>query len=167
MTGMPPKLLTLVKPMLADFLFVCHRLPDAQRRQFEILNGVDTYDPDRSALDFASRIGPKWAAVKTDGQPVAVGGLNMVIPGVWQDFLLSTDECWNSYAKSVTRFCKDIVAKLLASGEARRIQAVTLASNTHIRGWYALIGMQYEGTMRAYGPQGEDAVMYARTGETK
>lgn len=167
MTGMPPKLLTLVKPMLADFLYVCHQLPDAQRRQFEILNGVDAYDPERSALDLASRIGPKWAVVKQDGQPVAVGGLNMVIPGVWQDFLISTEECWQQYAKSVTRFVDDIAAQLLVSGEARRIQAVTLATNTQIRGWYELIGMNYEGTLRAYGAHGEDAVMYARTGESK
>lgn len=51
--------------------------------------------------------------------------------------------------------------RLLGMVNLRRVQATT----TFVQGqrWLELLGFEYEGTMRKYGPAGEDHLLYART----
>jgi RimJ/RimL family protein N-acetyltransferase len=166
MTGLPPKVsndVALVTPTLMDFLYVCHHLPQDQRDQWCALTS-DTYDPDNAVLTLSCRPGPKWAVIKSNGVPLAIGGYDAIRTGVWQDFLISTEEAWEKHLIDVTRFCRKVMQSMFDGG-AHRLQAMVLADREEAKKWYRLVGLEYEGTFRNYGSRGEDAMMYARVKE--
>lgn len=155
--------LKLAKPMLMDYIAICHQLPDDQRHQWAALNG-EPYDPETVALEVASRAGPRWVLVDQCGVPVMLGGFQMLAPGVWQDWLLSTELAWTRYPKAATRVCRQQI-NLMLETEAHRVQATCLASRQRVRDWYRLVGYQYEGRLRRAAANGEDVVIYARVRE--
>lgn len=166
MTNMPPsvdipKLVTLTKPLLADYLFIAHHLPEDQQRQASALSDGSPYDPERFALAMACRVGPKWALVQQDGTPVAIGGYDMIRPGVWQDYLIGTVDGWKHYWRSITKHCNQVMAFMLKE-EAWRLQCVALADRTMAHKWFKAVGLEYEGTLRNYGAAGEDCFMFSR-----
>jgi hypothetical protein len=170
MTTMPPAVdigerpiegLALVKPRLIDYLWICTHLPEVQRRQYEALTDCAKFDVERVAMSFALRAGPQWALVKQDGTPIAVGGYDMIRNGVWQDFLLTTDEAWTHHAIAVTRACRKIMATML-DGHAHRLQAILLADRADVRKWYRLLDLKFDGDLPGFGAHGEDAVIYSR-----
>jgi hypothetical protein len=49
----------------------------------------------------------------------------------------------------------------MANG-ARRLECVSLASRSQAHRWYATIGLTFEGTLRQYAANGEDAKLFSR-----
>jgi RimJ/RimL family protein N-acetyltransferase len=164
MTKMPPQYTTLTKPLLTDILIVCYRLPALERKQWEALTDGLAYDAERTALTLANIEGPKWALVTLAGEPLAVAGLSYVRPEVWQEWLIATELAWAQHGRTITRHCKRMMDRLLET-EARRIQCVCLSEKTQAQAWYRVLGFHHEGTLKAYGANGEDCEMYARTAE--
>lgn len=164
MTTLPPptpNLTTLTKPLLVDFIFICQKLPEDERRQYEALSDGVPYDSERHAIQLAASLGPRWALVKGDGQPLAIGGFSYIRPLVWQDWLIGTPEAWRDHWRSISKHCRRMMDRMLET-EAHRIQCVSLADRTAAHHWYRVLGYEREGTLRAYGANGEDAVMFAR-----
>lgn len=153
----------IVKPMLTDIMMVCRALAPVQREQFEVFEGRE-YEPDELAVELFTSAGPKWALLDARGEPLGVAGFHYLSPGVWQDWLVSTARTWEEFPRATTRACRTMVEAMLEQ-DARRVQAICLASREDVRKWYRLIGYEYEGTFRSYGVNGEDAVMYARVRE--
>lgn len=167
MTENPPRVdlkqPQLVKPLLVDFVYVCQRLPEDQRRQWTAFSFDGApYDAERAALALASKAGPQWCLVHADGTPIAIGGYDMLREGVWQDWLIGTEEGWRDHWRSITRACNRVMRRMLET-EAHRLQCVALADRTMAHRWFGAVGLTYEGTLHRYGYNGEDAVMYART----
>lgn len=167
MTGNPPTVDTkqpqLVTPLLVDFVYVCQRLPEDQRRQWTALSFQgEPYDPDRAAIALAAKCCPKWCLVHPDGTPIAIGGYDMIREGVFQDWLIGTEEGWRDHWRAITKACNRVMKRMLET-EAHRLQCVALADRTMAHKWFRSVGLKYEGTLRGYGYNGEDAVMYART----
>lgn len=163
MTQMPPRvnLLTLTKPLLADYIYIAHHMPEDQRRQWSALGDGKPFDPETMAICLASRSGPRWTLVEPDGTPVVLGGFDMIREGVWQDFMIGTEDGWRKHWRGITKHSKRVM-DLMLNTEAHRLQCVALADRTMARKWFAAVGLEYEGTLRGYGYNGEDAVMYAR-----
>jgi hypothetical protein len=148
------------KPHLGDFVAVCTQLPQDEREQFEAFTG-ETFDPARVAAAFSLRGGPAWV-VTADDEPIIVAGFDMIRPGVWQDWLFSTPKAWDAqHWRSVTKICKKAMDALLRD-DAHRLQCVSLASRIHAHRWYRPLGLTLEGTLRGYGVNGEDALMFSR-----
>jgi RimJ/RimL family protein N-acetyltransferase len=165
MTAIAPKLETrLVKPMLIDYVTVCQRLPAIERRQWEALTDGEPFDAERAALALANLDGPKWALVTIAGEALAVAGLSYVRPEVWQEWLIASELAWSLEWRTITRHCKRAMDRMLET-EARRIQCVCLSEKKLARQWYHVLGFRHEGTLRAYGANGEDCEMYARIAE--
>jgi hypothetical protein len=144
---------------LIDFLQVCSKLPADEIEQFEAFTG-EPYNWQRAAALFSQRPGPSWVIV-ADGTPIVVAGFDQIRPGVWQDWLLSTPAAWDKYWRSVTKISRRVMDEMLQQG-AHRLQCVSLASRIHAHRWYRPLGLEREGLLRAYGVNGEDAVMYSR-----
>lgn len=166
MSELPPpvalqNLTTLTKPLLADYIYCAHYLPEDQRRQWVALWDGKPYDSERLAIMLASRPGPKWALVEQDGKPVCIGGYDMIREGVWQDFLIGSVEGWQNHWRSITKHCRRVMDVMLKT-EAWRLQTVSLADRTRAHQWYRTLGLEYEGTLRAYGANGEDCFMFSR-----
>lgn len=164
MTTLPPstpRLTALVKPMLADYVVICHQLPEDERRQFEALSDGEPYDPERHAITLASTPGPRWALVGTNGEALAIGGFTYIRPLVWQDWLIGTPAAWTHHWRTISKHCRRMLDRMLET-EAHRIQCVSLADRTAAHHWYRVLGYEREGVLRCYGANGEDAVMFSR-----
>jgi len=149
-------------PFLIDFLIVAQQMTDDQRNQLEEMTG-EKYDAERAAVAAFTTPGPKWVFKTDEGQPIAVGGYAPQRPGVWRDYMLTTDEAWSpTYFGAVTRRCVRIVEAMLKSGEAHRLECISLASRTKAHDWYRIVGLHKEGVLHGYAASGADAIIFAR-----
>lgn len=146
-------------PKLIDFLQVCSRVPEDEREQYEAFTG-EKFDPEYVAAVYSLRPGPAWVGA-VDDKPIAIAGFDIIRPGVWQDWMFSTPEVWTTYWRETTKVVRRLMGVVLQQ-EAHRLQCVSLASRIHAHRWYRPLGLVLEGTLRSYGVNGEDALMFAR-----
>ena len=148
------------KPSLSDILLICDRLPEDEREQYEAFTG-DRFDRDRMALGLASKSGPSWVLTAA-GAPLCAAGFDYIRPGVWQDWMVNTPEAFGQHWRATTRHVRRVMDAMLDQTDTHRLQCVSLASRIHAHRWYAVLGLAPEGTLRAYGANGEDAIMFSR-----
>lgn len=163
MTGIPPQVcvrgLFLAQPRLVDFLHVCHQVSEDQRREYVALQGKP-FDADCVALELANRGAPYWAIVSQTGETIAIGGFTWIRKGVWQDWLLYAEGCWSEHWRGLSKICRRVIDTMMQ--DSHRIQCITLASRDSARSWYRILGYEYEATLKGFGCDGEDAVIYSR-----
>lgn len=148
------------KPSLSDILLICDQLPGDEREQYEAFTG-QPFNRDTMALGLASKPGPSWVLCG-DGSPIAAAGFDYIRPGVWQDWMVNTPEAFGQHWRTTTKHVRRAMNAMLDQTDTHRLQCVSLASRIHAHRWYAVIGLAPEGTLRAYGANGEDAIMFAR-----
>lgn len=150
-------------PTLLDFIRVCIKLPQDERDQLEAITG-QSYDVDGCALGNFSINGPKWVA-KDGDEPIAIGGFAMLRPGVWQDFMLNTDDGFEKHWFPLTRSCRRVMNSMLA-GNAHRLECIVpasrLAARPILEKWYGVLGYNKEATLYGYCANGADAVIFSR-----
>ncbi len=148
-----------------NLLTVCRALPQEEFDLWRIMTGVE-HTPESLAIGLSSSTG--WIIHNGD-QPLAAAGYTRQRPGVWRTWMAATDLAWEPYGRETTRIVRDNIAKVLSEGIAHRVETVTLADRKRARDWYPKIGLQHESTLRGYGINGEDAVIYValRDAETK
>lgn len=147
------------KASLTDLLIICHRLPEDERDQYEAFTGRP-YDSQEMALGCAVRTGPSWVLYCDEG-PLCAAGFDYLRPGVWQDWMVSTPECWTKHWRGVTKNVKRVMDAMLTT-EAHRLQCVSLRSRIHAHRWYEVLGLTLDGPLPGYGAHGEDALMFSR-----
>ena len=105
--------------------------------------------------------GPKLACVMDDtGEPVAMGGVAVHLPGVGQAWFVGTDKI-SPYGLEVTRACKQIVDGLMTEHDIHRVQAFSAAFHTKAHQWLRSIGFVEESTLPAYGRNREDFLIFS------
>lgn len=145
---------------LSELLMVTAWARTDEREQHEAFSGRP-YDYEDFAAELHLRHGPRWLLATEDG-PVAAAGFTMIRPGVWQDWMVSTDSAWVPGTwQGVTRHARRVM-DLMLQGGAHRLQCVSLASRIHAHRWYRPLGLEQEGVLHAYGVNGEDAIMFYR-----
>lgn len=96
-----------------------------------------------------------------DGKILGVVGWFELWPGVCELFVLPT-----IHLPGAGRVFAKAMKKYLFSFEkvknARRIQITSVKDELHIR-WLTWLGFTIEGTLKQYGPNGEDFLMWARS----
>jgi hypothetical protein len=147
-------------PLMLDFIKVCIKLPQDEREQLEAFTGM-AYDIDGAAVGAFTSPGPKWV-IRADGEPIIIGGFTPQRNGVWRDFLLTTPEAWEQHWFPVTRICRRVMDAVLISGQAHRLECVSLASRTKAWKWYKILGYNKEGTLHGYCANGADAIIFSR-----
>ncbi len=148
-----------------NLLTVCRALPQEEFDLWRIMSGVE-HTPEALAISLNAAAG--WIIHNGD-QPLAAAGFTMQRPGVYRTWMTATDLAWSPYGREVTRVVRDKITWILSEGIAHRVETVTLADRKRARDWYSKIGLQHESTLRGYGINGEDAVIYValRDAETK
>lgn len=149
------------KPTLTEILQVCHGLPEDEWDSYEAFNGAK-YDPNTFAARLSLMTGPSWC-IYDGNTPIAVGGFELVRRGVWQDWMVFTTAAWSpANWRGVTRYVRAAIEKMLET-EAHRLQFISLRSKIHVHKWYRVLKLRQEGVLEAYGVDGEDALIFART----
>lgn len=148
---------------MSDLEFIAFHMRPDEQAQWLSITGRTSYDPLLCARTLAGTPGPQYVLVDTDGRPFAAGGFTEVRPKVWQTWAAATDTAWDHYWRDITGHCRRMIGDLLRSGDAHRVETLALASRTRAHAWYeAGLGQRYEGTLRAYFADGQDAVVYSR-----
>lgn len=150
-------------PLLLDFIKVCINMPQDEREQLEAFTG-EKYDIDRAAIGNYSVAGPKWV-IKSDDEPICIGGFVPQRPGVYRDFMLTTAEAWKNWF-TVTRIARRAMNSMLLSKTAHRLECVCpaqrLNARPEIEKWYAVLKYNKEATLHGYCATGADAVLFSR-----
>jgi hypothetical protein len=154
------KLEVFKKPTLSDLLLICDRLCQDEREQYEAFTGAP-YSRDTMAMGLALKPGPSWVLCG-DGAPICAAGYDYIRPGVWQDWMINTPEAFGQHWRSTTKHVRKGMNAMLDQADVHRLQCVSLASRVDAHRWYAVLGLAPEGTLRAYGANGQDAIMFAR-----
>lgn len=149
---------------LVEMLRICYALPSDEREQWEAFAGR-AYDAEAVAAEFHLRPGPKWTIMEGE-LPVLAAGFTELRDGVWQDWALTTPVAWESRRwMTVTKIVRRVMDGMLQD-HGHRLQCVSLASRIQAHRWYRVLGLELEGTLRAYGVHGEDALMFSRLRST-
>ena len=150
----------LVTPTVMDLLMLCSQARQDEKDQYEALIGP--WDYEEAALGFHTRDGVKFGLMDDNHIVVCAGGWEHVIPGVWQSWMIGTDENWKKYWRSITKHSRKVMDALIDDG-ARRLQTGALSSRTEACEWYIRgLKMQYEGTVKNFGFNGEDMDTFVR-----
>lgn len=151
-------------PWMTDFLSVCIRMPEDERKQLEAFTGEE-YNSDNAAVGNFTVPGPKWVVKDAEMSPIAVGGFVPQRPGVYRDFLLSTPEAWGANWFGLTRICRRMMAAMLENG-AHRLECIVplarVAARPELERWYDSVGYRSEGILWRYLADGTDAKIYSR-----
>jgi hypothetical protein len=102
--------------------------------------------------------GPAWCARGHDGRLLACGGFAPVHPGHFYAWAHLADGKGHGLVP-ITRHAR----AWLAGGHYRRVTAYARADWVEACRWIDLLGFHAEGLLRAFGPDGEDYVVFGRT----
>lgn len=103
-----------------------------------------------------------WIACADDGTPVAVVGAWPTHPGVWQVYFFTTDR-WSQISLSLTRWIRRVMIPALRNAGAHRAECKSLSSHTEAHRWLEFLGASQEATLRGYGKDGEDFLLFVWT----
>lgn len=151
---------------LYDLLYLANDARADEREQWEALTGRP-WDVEEVANDHYNRGGLKFTLVDAVGSPpIAAGGWQELIPGVWQSWMIGTADNWATRWRAITKASRRVMDDLEQNLGARRLQTSALASRALACAWYVRgLKMQPEGIMRGFGMGGEDVAMFARVKE--
>jgi len=153
----------LAEPTMIELLFLCSEAREDEIEQYEALVGV--WDFERAAIGFYNKFGIKFSLLNDEGTAICAGGWEEIIPGVWQSWMVGTDNYWEKYWRSITKYSRRVMDGLFDTG-ARRLQTGALASRVEACNWYVRgLKMEREGLCRSFGLKGEDMATFVRIKE--
>lgn len=159
------------KGYFAALEHLCHNMAESERRQSVLVAGgdpsVDEYDPSIAFRTLSSYEGIAFFYLGDDSMPVAAGGYRHdgAVGGVWQSWMIGTDDGWKRYWRDLTKGSLWLMAQLFDGG-ARRLETTVIASRTDAQKWYTdFLGLTLEGERRGYLPNGESIMLFGMTEE--
>ena len=154
----PPE--NLVACRAIHVLILAERMREDEREQYEAL-AFEPFSVDGASKSFISKGGPAFCLVDPDGNPLCAGGFEPLVPGVWQSWMLGSYEGWENW-RAITKASRWVMGNLFAGG-ARRLQGSCIPTRSAAIEWFKRgLGMDHEGTYRAFGFHGEDLMQFAR-----
>lgn len=155
----PPR--NLIACRNGHIVYLCANMRADEIVQYEALTGYK-FDPEVAAAHMIALPGLKFTVVGPDSIPAAAGGYHEIIPGVWQSWMVGTEEGWRTSWRSITKATLWLIEGLLEQG-ARRLQTTALESRVQACEWYTrALGLKMEGVHRAFGANGEDVLAFSR-----
>lgn len=153
--------LQLTRPLVQDCLAIAAALPLDEQRQYLATTGERDYDPQNAARALLTMPGLVHCAVAEDGQPLAIGGFQMLRLGVWQGWMVVRAEAWPTHGAALTRVARALQADQLSRADCHRIEVLSTRERTHAHQWYVDgLGMHLEGTRAHYFADGSDALVF-------
>lgn len=159
----PPANVILCSP--AHLVYLAQQMRQDERDQYVAMTCADEYRPDVAARGFinTSATGYAFTVLMRSGMPAMAGGYEEVLPGVWQSWMVGTEQGWAEQWRSATKATRWLMNGLFLSG-ARRLQTISLASRKHAIEWFERsLLLRPEGLWRCYGRDGEDVSAFALT----
>ena len=96
-----------------------------------------------------------------NGKIIACGGIYPIWDGVGEAWFLGTDMV-NEKPISVTRTVKNYLDVLMSDNNLHRVQAHIRHDWDRANRWIAFLGMQKEGVVRKFSPDGRDHILFSK-----
>lgn len=140
---------------------IAEELPPGERKLFTALTGT-AFDVQEFMMTLAEIVGdtPHQYTFWAGDRAIAAGGFLPQRPGVFRTWFMAPQWAWDEHGRDLTEACQTAMDQMFNAKLAHRIETVTLVDRTEARAWYERIGLTFESTLRGYGANGEDAVMY-------
>lgn len=138
---------------------IAHHAREAERREMTD-GGWGDYEPQEHARWACSQTGPSYCCADRTGEPVVMGGLILLRPGVARSWMTGTDR-WPYVVREVTRYCRKVMAAILEA-DIHRIETVSASWHEEAHRWYRLLELERESIMVGYGADGSDFFMFRR-----
>lgn len=103
---------------------------------------------------------PATTAIDEEGHPVASFGITPLWEGVSEVWAMFDRERIGKYGVFLVKATRAFLNKQME--DHHRLQCFVYANNSKLTKFVENFGFEREGTMRKYGPTGEDFYMYAR-----
>ncbi|MBB3802056.1 hypothetical protein FHR47_002304 [Xanthomonas arboricola] len=150
----------------AHLVYLAGCMRETEQRQFLAVTGLAEYDPEVGAhwlINVAKRSGGyAFTAVMDDNTPAAAGGFEPVAPGVWQSWMVGSEEGWAQQWRSLTKAACWTADRIFDAG-AHRVQTTALVDRKEAIVWFQRsLRMRPEGIWRAFGANGEDFASFSR-----
>jgi len=146
---------------LAEYMREC------EQRQFLAVLGGQRFNADTVAHALVN----SWATsapyavtvLHADGvTPAAAGGFEPIGQGIWQSWMVGTENGWDEQWRAMTKASRWLIEQLFAQG-ARRIQVNALADRTKAIEWFERsLGLVPDGVWHGHGANGEDIAHFSR-----
>lgn len=149
----------------AHLVYLAEYMRPDEQRQFTAATGF-VFEPNVAAqwlVNTAARSGAFAVTIlRSDGLPAAAGGFEPVAPGVWQSWMVGSQEGWAEQWRSLTKATLWLMERIF-SGGAHRLQTCATTEREKAIEWFERsLGFKLEGVFRHYGPAGEDIAHFAR-----
>lgn len=155
---------TLHRAIAGDVAMIARNPRPDEIEQMCALRGWERYDPEAATRQIIGSMGPDcWTLTGTDGLPFAVGGFDVIRPGVLEVWGLGTMDGWARYWREITRQSRGVIEGALAAGY-HRVETVALASRTDAHKWYTHrngLRLTCEGPRAGYFANGADGIGFA------
>ncbi|WP_052812276.1 hypothetical protein [Xanthomonas campestris] len=156
----------IIQCKTAHLVYLAGNMRATEQEQFLAVTGAKQYDPEMGAhwlINVAARSGGfAFTAVLDDNRPAAAGGFEPISPGVWQSWMVGTEEGWAQQWRSITKASRWTAERIFESG-AHRVQTTALVGRKEAIVWFQRsLGMHPEGIWRAFGANGEDFASFSR-----
>ncbi|EPR42728.1 hypothetical protein dsx2_2645 [Desulfovibrio sp. X2] len=112
-------------------------------------------------VEAQAAMGPAFSLLDDRDELVASGGVVIPWRGVGEAWTLCTPRVQRyvlSYCHAVRRFLGVVEEK----EHLHRVQAIIPSGDESLARWMQHVGLDYEATLEAYGPTGDDVDLYAR-----
>jgi len=109
---------------------------------------------------FLEQDGTSFTAL-VNGKPIASGGVYVLWDNVAEGWVLATSEIWN-YKLRMAMIFKKKTENLIKQTKIKRLQTAVKANFELGHKFAKYLGLEQEGLMRHYGPDGSDYIRYAR-----
>lgn len=153
----------IVKMHFTHAMHVCRNMTDADYKELSSIHwcGEANDFADAMAVEMENAPGWKYALLKDD-EPICVGGLHPLSPGVTNVWGIATNRV-TEVVEEYTLFARKMIRNGLNLPEVHRVQAVTACSHKQAHRWLEAIGLTRESEIPMFGRRGENYFMYGRT----
>lgn len=150
--------LVLEKPTLEDIRRVVANVAVEDRREWDTthLGGWSCNTVEATLALYMDGIAHVFR--ESDGTAFCLSGFQVVAPGVARSWTIRTD-AWKRHLVECTRVSRKVIARLLESGAARRVEAWCPAWAER---WPQALRLEKEAVLRQYANDGTDVVVWSR-----
>lgn len=154
----------VMAPLVEDVAYLSRRMRADEIQQWLALTGFTEYDPNEAARSILATMGEvAFCLIDRNDKPIVAGGYTRVRPGVWQSWMVGTDESWATHWRSITKTARKTMDALLADPSCHRVQTLALESRTEAHRWYVEgLGMVDEGLKRCVFADGQDGREFSK-----
>lgn len=146
-----------VAPNPTNIRHIVENMRERDRREIMALRWDDSAPLFMNeVVEFA---GAMWRVWEKDGEPVAIGGVTPMRPGVVLVGAFGTAQ-WRCAVRQIITWGRNWVIPRLLAANFHRGEAYALASNTDSRKFIEALGGEIEAVLHHYGREREDFLLY-------